>query len=682
MKSRFGSYIPPLLILWLAFALRLYRLDFQSIWWDEGHSIFVATNPILQIPTLPAMDVHPPAYFALLHLWMAMAGSSEFALRYLSVIFSLLTLALLWPFATALANRARTPPPAARLVALLAAISPLYVAYAQEVRSYAMITCLALASTYILWRLLFRGQRPGSARQQSALLLLYIVLTAACLYTHYFTIFLLLFQNLVWLAWLFRSHFLFRYPAAAVKGQARLWLASQLGILLLFAPQLWLALRQVTSYTNPNLVPPTLAHFASRSWQAYTVGLTVEPALARWGMAAMAGVLLVGWLIQLRTNRGKLTIPALFLSGWLLLPLGAYFIVLQRQPSFEPRYMILVTPALFLLLALGLGHAPPLKPRRPGSTIQGAHFTWQTWPAARLQPLVQHLLALIPIITFALSLYSYYTNEAYFKDDSAGVADWLAAQTSPNDIIYIDVPHPFHYYAAQGHIPAPARYLFVDIHTAADILTREAAGRDRLFWVTWHGSDTDPRGVIPFLAQKYGRQLGQLDFRGYRVTWFSLPQAGTVFSLPATLTPSQATFGDVLRLDGLAYGGHPPWQKSTSVKEPVWATLHFTLLKQTHVDYRVSLRLRDEAGHIVAQVDKDLLNDRHFRTSAWPLADPALNQAINVYTLPLPADTPPGSYQLEAVVYNAQPPYPSEGVSGHPSAGGQAALLGTITVTP
>ena len=49
----------PALIVWLATALRLYRIDFQSIWWDEGHSIFVANHPLPDIPTLPAMDVEP-----------------------------------------------------------------------------------------------------------------------------------------------------------------------------------------------------------------------------------------------------------------------------------------------------------------------------------------------------------------------------------------------------------------------------------------------------------------------------------------------------------------------------------------------------------------------------------------------------------------------------------------------
>ena len=162
MKLRAWSTTPALLILLLAFGLRLYRLDFQSIWWDEGHSIFVATHSLSQIPTLPAMDVHPPAYFALLHVWMAVAGEREFALRYLSVVFSLLTIALIWRFARSIQKRnlfASLSFPF--LSALFAAVSPLYVAYAQEVRSYALITFLALTSTYLLWRILFWPARPA-----------------------------------------------------------------------------------------------------------------------------------------------------------------------------------------------------------------------------------------------------------------------------------------------------------------------------------------------------------------------------------------------------------------------------------------------------------------------------------------------------------------------------------------
>jgi len=668
MVSRHRRFILTLLILWLAFGLRLYQIDFQSIWWDEGHSIFVASYPISQIPTLPAMDVHPPAYFVLLRLWMAITGSSEFAMRYLSTIFSVLTIALLWRFARLVTIRiANYSLMAPILASLMAAMSPMYVAYSQEVRSYAMITFLSLTSTFLLWRLLFPNYTPDTTKKRITLLLSYIVLTAACLYTHYFTAFLLLFQNGVWLVWLLLPTI---HQPLAVSRRIFWWLTSQVGILLLFIPQLQLALRQVTSYTNPNLVPPSLAYFVSRSWQAYTVGLTIDPTPATWGMWGIAVVILISWLLLFSKKRTAnfacLVFNFLLLVSWLLLPLIAYYVVLQRQPSFEPRYMMLITPALFLLLAVGLSQATESKPHIP-------------YPISHIP---RFILYTIPLVIFIIGLHSYYTNPAYFKDDSAGVADWLAAETTPNDIVYVDVPHPFHYYAKHRDVPAPVEYLFVDIHTATDILSREAAGRDRLFWVTWWGSDTDPRGIIPFLAEKAGQPLGKKDFKGYKVEWFDLSNTNqTSFSLPDVLTPINVTFGDVLRLDGVAFGGIEN-STTTPMSEPVWATLHFTLLKETDVNYKVSLRLQGDDGQIVAQLDRDLLNDRHFRTSAWPLADPALNQAINVYTLPLAAGTSPGSYRLEVVVYNADPPYPSEGVTGYDNTDGVAAIIGHITIVP
>ena len=765
----------PLLVLWLALSLRLFRLDFQSIWWDEGHSIFVASHNLAEISALPAMDVHPPGYFALLHVWMKMAGSSEFALRYLSVIFSSLTVAVFWRFAQAISqllsrdtpatnrispspntlesnegiafrppNRTRShffldPRVSAPLLAgLLSALAPLYVTYAQEVRSYAMVTFLALGSTFALWQMTFGPPMPIkmpenlAARQHpdKRWLFLYIILTAACLYTHYFTVFLLLFQNLFWVGWIayyrFSGSFDQRIPkkSGPVRivmsklptpqrvtvesrsgssqqhphpgsvqvqdtmrlGQAGFWVISQVSIIILFLPQLRLAIQQVTTYANPNLKPPALFNFISRSWQAYTVGLTIDPGLALVGMGSIGGVLLVTWFLTgsrrllARSKASGVHNPVkpgarpqafvgrrvlssyIFLLAWFITPLAAYFIVLQRRPSFEPRYMMLATPPLFLLLALSLTHALHIASDIPRNT-----------PYAL--PAMAYAMLAIPFLVFSISLRSYYTNETYFKDDSDGVAHWLASETSSNDIVYVDVPHPFHYYAGRDNIPATTRYLFVDIHTAADTLNREVAGRDRLYWVTWQGSDTDPRGVIPFLANKAGQPLGQRDFRGYHVEWFKLPQ-GVHFSLPASLEPVRAIFGDVLRLDGLAYS------ERIMTNTAPWATLHFTLLRPTDVDYRVSLRLRDKDGTIVAQRDRDLLNDRHFRTSAWPLDDPALNQATNVFTLPLSHEIAPGTYRLEAVVYNAHPPYPSEGVTGLESRDGVAAVLGSTVVTP
>jgi uncharacterized membrane protein len=670
-----------LVILLVAFVLRVYRLEAQSIWWDEGHSIQMASAPLVQIPTLPGMDVHPPGYFALLHQWMAVAGRSEFALRYLSLAFSLLTVALLMRFGRALAARAggprtETSPRAGTSLAVgvLAALSPLYVAYAQEVRMYTVVTLFALASVYFQWRILedwkiggLEGWKAGRLAKQPFnfqpsrrdLLIWplagYVSAVAASLYTHYFTLFLLLFENLAWLIWALAP----RAVGDLRRRRMTLWLGTQLATLVLFLPQLPLALRQTTTYANPNLNPPGIREFVSRSWLAYTLGTAVDPAIGRWLAAILAAILgLVVLFLFARARRGvqgDQLGTATFLVGWFLIPLAAYFLVLQRRPSFEPRYMMLVTPALLLLLAWGLAVGPPR-----GSSAGRHRIGWGG------------LGVLLVTAAFAWGTWSYFTRVESYKDDSAGVAAWLAAETTSDDVVYVDVPHPFHYYA--DRIPAPTRYFFVDVHTAADVLNAEAAGRDRLFWVTWRGSDTDPRGVIPFLLDKVGRRGGERDFRGYHVTWWDLPR-GAHFSLPGDLPPADITFGDVVRLDGLAFSD------TVQVGGVAWATLHFTLLRDTDVDYRVSLRLYSPEGNRLASTDKDLLNDRHFRTSAWPLDDPRLNQAINVYTLPIPPDASPGSYRLETVVYEATT-LEALPVAAGSASDGISAFLDTVVVSP
>jgi hypothetical protein len=145
---------------------------------------------------------------------------------------------------------------------------------------------------------------------------------------------------------------------------------------------------------------------------------------------------------------------------------------------------------------------------------------------------------------------------------------------------------------------------------------------------------------------KAGRREGERDWRGYHVAWWALP-GDARFSLPDELSPGDVTFGDVIRLDGRAFS------PEAQAGEAAWATLRFTLLRDADADYRVSLRLRDAAGNMLPPADKDLLNDRHMRTSAWPLGDARLNQAINVYTLPVPPEAEPGEYCLEVVVYAA-----------------------------
>src|SRR5512140_214326 len=95
-----------LAILALAFALRVYRLGAQAIWWDESLSVYRATRDLgtllsntIVIQNVVTVDTLPPLYFVLLHALVTVAGTSEFALRWLSVAANVATLALLYVLA-------------------------------------------------------------------------------------------------------------------------------------------------------------------------------------------------------------------------------------------------------------------------------------------------------------------------------------------------------------------------------------------------------------------------------------------------------------------------------------------------------------------------------------------------------------------------------------------------------
>jgi len=69
----------------VAFVLRLFHLDYQSLWYDEGFSWWLSSQSLDEIIARTAADIHPPLYYLVLHFWMIAVGASEFALRYLSL---------------------------------------------------------------------------------------------------------------------------------------------------------------------------------------------------------------------------------------------------------------------------------------------------------------------------------------------------------------------------------------------------------------------------------------------------------------------------------------------------------------------------------------------------------------------------------------------------------------------
>ncbi|MGH7752916.1 MAG: glycosyltransferase family 39 protein, partial [Gemmatimonadales bacterium] len=127
---------------WLRFAAASGR----ELWLDETHSALLAGLPLPQLVAFIRGDVHPPVYFLALAGWTRLVGDAPTALRGFSILVSLLTGAVAY-VAVARLVRSRA---AGVMAAGLILIAPVLLAYAVEVRMYALAALIVTAMLALL----------------------------------------------------------------------------------------------------------------------------------------------------------------------------------------------------------------------------------------------------------------------------------------------------------------------------------------------------------------------------------------------------------------------------------------------------------------------------------------------------------------------------------------------------
>jgi hypothetical protein len=171
-----------ILVVLIFFLTRFYHLGTQSFWIDELVSMHFSAHTDWKALL---WDNHPPLYHLLLKGWLALFGTSEFAARSLSVLFSLISFTLLYRF---ILKRWGTV--SALYGAVLFILSSLALLYAQEARMYALFEMAATLNLICFWQV-FENQ-PRTWRNY-----LFSGLFLAC--THYLALIPLSLQGLYFL---------------------------------------------------------------------------------------------------------------------------------------------------------------------------------------------------------------------------------------------------------------------------------------------------------------------------------------------------------------------------------------------------------------------------------------------------------------------------------------------------
>jgi len=151
-----------------------YHAGVPPLWRDEAATKAIASRSIGQIlATMPHDDVVHGAYYLVIHVVIRHLGSSDGALRLPSV----LAMAVACAFTALIAKRLTRA--AGHLLAwctgltagVVFALLPATISYAQEARSYAIVTMMATIATYLLLRAIDDGRRRWWACYAAAIFL-------------------------------------------------------------------------------------------------------------------------------------------------------------------------------------------------------------------------------------------------------------------------------------------------------------------------------------------------------------------------------------------------------------------------------------------------------------------------------------------------------------------------------
>ena len=328
-----------LLILLFGAALRLFRLDAQSVWYDEAFSVAHSVRPLAKLFEVLVLDVvHPPLHYLVLHGWFQIAGFGAMQARLVSAILGTLSIPLLFLLARRFTDSATSLG-----AAFLLAISQIGVYFSQEARPYAQAQFLSLLAALAFLSFL---QKPNFRRSIS-----FAAASTALLYTHYYGAGTLLALGVYWL--IFRrdySPLVFRRLAAIVALLAVTivpWiLALQSGGRL---NQERLVNTGRPSSARPNLFSPigALNRFNNGKFESIEAPTSLPQALLGLAVFTLpaAGALWYTW------RRG----PQGVLLGYLLAatPVGMAILLGAFGIVFNYRHFSFAVPGYYLAVAIG-----------------------------------------------------------------------------------------------------------------------------------------------------------------------------------------------------------------------------------------------------------------------------------------------------------------------------------------
>lgn len=428
-------------------------------------------------------------------------------------------------------------------------------------------------------------------------------------------------------------------------------------------------------------VPPwrsaiPLGDILLESWNALSVGESIQPAQVWWALAVTAILFLLG-IAALRRPAPRILLPTLTFAPLAIIIAAP---LITGSPLYHVRYLFTYSPAFFIILGAGLAWLWARR-RALAATGAGLWLAASGWAIAEL-----------------------HTNPRYAADDLRGAVAVLEEKWRPGDVILVNAGYT--YTALRVYFSAPVggylrltdfdpqtdrnpyaplvletgtvdgdpalgwgdpRSDFYAMSTAETIAALEQVRQTfpRIWMLRAYDTVTDPQGVIRQWLAENTRPVVDVPVAGPS---FFRVQAFDTGAKPNPPQPLDATFDGKLRLRGIV-----PLGQQYHPGDAIFVTWWLDILEDISADapLAASLKLWDAQGNLAAQVDEWPAGNLFF-SPQWRTGD-TLRYPMR---LDLPPNLSPGQYWLDLIFYHSDTgePLPVDG------AGKSAVTLGQIEI--
>ena len=319
----------------------------EPLWRDEAFSYLLAKRNIFELLVLTARDFNPPLYYVLLKVWMFIFGTSEIALRSLSLLFFMATIYVadhIFQDIFKLTLKRRW------IYLVLLLLNPILLYYAFEARMYSMLAFFAAASFYSFY-----------TKKKK----LFFYTTLFGLFTHYFMLFVIATEVIYAVAGNRfrrgkRTRSIHEYDLRdSMKPLFYFapWLAITLFVKQFGAAAFWI---DKTKLGELSFLPGILYTGYEKNFDFYPRTPDIYPPIIFYFSLTIIFLIILGFVWRRSEHSKSNDNLFVFLFFWAFLGPCFIFFLSFVKPLFLPRYLIYASVGLVILLAYCIDKLPQL----------------------------------------------------------------------------------------------------------------------------------------------------------------------------------------------------------------------------------------------------------------------------------------------------------------------------------